>query len=380
MLRDLRRVAANLGKSPTADEYREYGTHSPTTFQNRFETWNNAKRAAGLSRCDGGLIRTKQFLKDLRQVALDLGRSPKRREYDDHGKYGTTTIENRFDGWNNALITAGLEPNKPHIVTSEELLRHMRKKAEDVDIVSTTEFVKETLDHGHGSYDEAFGGLWAAVVRAGLIPSNGVPLSEEDYDSYIQTALDASRPSESLYGLLQAFTGLPPRLLDSFSLDWISRVESELQPPLIRVPAGEIPIDNNWEIILPTQYTTATGNQKSTHIRSLIRWLRDESELCSLGRNAKKDRRHITQEIIERADIDATTADLRGSVAAHLARLKESRFKIEMQFGASKTGWRRSVNDYLLYLYQFENYNHPDYNPHGVYLDPNTGDMTKATR
>ena len=121
LIRDLSRVAADLGKSPTSDEYREYGTHSTTTFQNRFGTWNNAKRAAGLRRCDGGLIRTKKFLEDLRQVAADLSKSPERREYDEHGEYGTTTIQNRFDGWNNALITAGLEPNQPQDTKNEAL-------------------------------------------------------------------------------------------------------------------------------------------------------------------------------------------------------------------------------------------------------------------
>lgn len=57
------------------------------------------------------------------------------------------------------------------------------------------------------------------------------------------------------------------------------------------------------------------------------------------------------QTIIDTAGLDATSINLRSTVAAHLARKGVSRFKIEMQVGAKKTHWQRSIEDCFLYLY-----------------------------
>lgn len=48
LLADLRRVADQLGKSPTETEYKSRGEYWPATYRNRFGTWNDAKAAAGL--------------------------------------------------------------------------------------------------------------------------------------------------------------------------------------------------------------------------------------------------------------------------------------------------------------------------------------------
>lgn len=54
LLADLNRVAEELGKSPSFNEYNEYGSYTGSTYKKRFGSWNEAKEAAGLETTSRG--------------------------------------------------------------------------------------------------------------------------------------------------------------------------------------------------------------------------------------------------------------------------------------------------------------------------------------
>lgn len=54
---------------------------------------------------------SEQFLReDLRRVADEIGRTPTRPEYNEHGESSSTTQRKRFGSWAAAVDEAGLEP------------------------------------------------------------------------------------------------------------------------------------------------------------------------------------------------------------------------------------------------------------------------------
>jgi hypothetical protein len=57
-----------------------------------------------------GRIADDDLLADLRRVADDLGRAPKTAEYDERGAYAYRTVRDRFGTWADALREAGLDP------------------------------------------------------------------------------------------------------------------------------------------------------------------------------------------------------------------------------------------------------------------------------
>jgi hypothetical protein len=305
-----------------------------------------------------------ELLEDLKRVATKIGKPPTADEYNTHGQYASRTLEIRFGTWNKAKCAAGLDKLvKFQNISDKKLLRDLRHSSEDVD---TESFTNKT-------YQNRFGGMWQACVRAGRVPNSPVPLSEKEYESYIQTAVDHSRPSTSLYGLIRGFTGLTGSMLKKFKFDWLSRVNSDIQPILVRVPSEHLPTADHWELILPDHFTTVQGDKKPTHLKSLLQWMMQTDTLYNYA-NSRGSR---ADEVINESGIDANVGDLRATVATHLARRDVSRFKIEMQVGAKKTNWKRSVEDYFLYLYQFEGHCHPDYEPSGTYLDPDSGDVAE---
>jgi len=310
------------------------------------------------------------LLNDIMRVANKLEKSPTQIEYRTHGEYGVTTIRNRFGSWNNGLAASGHTRNTAHGLSDETLLRHLRDRFENAETTSSKEFFHDKLDYGETIYLHRFGGRWRSIVRAGYDPPAAVPISESDYDSYIQTAIDAEYPSVSLLGLLRAFTGFPQGVLNEVSPDWVSRLDSDLQPTLITVPSDHIAGDDNWVAKAPTHYTVA-GKTKESGLEPLLRWLDDtDGNLLTIA----QAKHGILSNLITEAGLDIGPPSLRATVAAHLARRSVSKFEIEMQVGFEKTNWDRSVEDYFLYLYQFEDYCHPDYDPSGVYLDPDSGE------
>ena len=368
LLDDLKRVAAKIGKSPTKREYKTHGQYGSVTLARRFDTWNKAKCAAGL---DIATYTDDELLDDLKRVAAKIGKSPTKREYKTHGQYGSATLARRFGTWNKAKCAAGLDIVELQNISSERLLTDLRQKSEDADVKSHDRLF-ESLEHSDTLYLRRFGGMWQACVRAGRVTNKRVPLSEKEYNSYIQTAINHSRPSTSLYGLIRGFTGLTGSIMREFEFDWLSRINSDIQPILVRVPSEHLPTANHWELVLPDHFTIQ-GDKKPTRLKPLLQWMMQTGTLY--GYTSSGGTR--TNRVIDESGIDANVGDLRATVTTHLARRGVSRFEIEMQVGAEKTNWNRSVEDYLLYLYQFEDYCHPDYEPSGVYLDPDSGDAER---
>lgn len=370
LLDDMREVSNELGHSPTIAEYEKHGEYSGRTVGNYFESWNAGKREANLKvETQGSEVRDIQLLiEDLQRVADKLGKPPEVSEYNAHGKWTERAIYNRFDSWNTALDTAGLALRNSRGLTDEDFLRHLRAWWETSQTTTQMDFLRNDTEFSRRSCKSRFGKPWRALVRAGIEPSVA-PLSPADYNKYIQTAIDIEDPHLSVMGLLRAFTGIPLPTLTYFDLSWISRVNDDHQPPLLTVPSKYIIADEDWVMILPTSYTIA-GEDKSTSLGGMLSWMKNYVEII------EANRKRIDQ-ISDRAGIDTGPESLRASVGAHLARRGMSREKIEMQVGADKLDWWLSIEDFYLYLYQFEGIVHDSYTPSGAYFDPDTGDVTK---
>ncbi|EMA11591.1 hypothetical protein SAMN05443574_103330 [Haloarcula vallismortis] len=133
LLKDLRRVTDELGESPTAVQYREEGSYSPNTFQNRFGSWNKAKEQAGLETSrdvQNREIEDDDLLRDLRTVADQIGESPSIKQYEEHGQYSSKTASNRFGSWNEAKEEAGLKQHSEGTqekASIEEILEELRE-------------------------------------------------------------------------------------------------------------------------------------------------------------------------------------------------------------------------------------------------------------
>lgn len=112
LLHDIRRVAEKIDRAPTVTDYAEHGRYSRSPVQRRFGSWNEAKRQAGVQEIKEWGIDRDRLLHDLRLVADRLGETPSSRQYDEHGQFSRSTMQDRFESWNDAIRAAGLEVNR----------------------------------------------------------------------------------------------------------------------------------------------------------------------------------------------------------------------------------------------------------------------------
>jgi hypothetical protein len=98
LLEDIRLLAKKLGRQPTQTDYREHGKYGHSLPRNRFGSWPNAIKAAGLLyRYQGPTPRptTTVILEDVRRLQRELGRLPTAVEYRQQGKHNVETVMRR---------------------------------------------------------------------------------------------------------------------------------------------------------------------------------------------------------------------------------------------------------------------------------------------
>lgn len=107
VLDDIRRVAAKLGKTPSAGEMIEHGKHSPRLCQNKFGSWNEALHEAGFAPNRKYRLTDQDLLDEIERLAEEFGRPPSSGEVNRIGKFHKCTYFERFGGWEEALTEAG---------------------------------------------------------------------------------------------------------------------------------------------------------------------------------------------------------------------------------------------------------------------------------
>jgi len=125
LVRDIRRVANDLGHAPTVREYQCRGGSTGRTVRRRFESWPDALAAAGLEKYTERIdppsasnkLDDEQLIDDLQAGAVVLGRAPTSTEYRDAGEHSVSTLIRHFGSYAGALEAAGLDDDP----TAEEI-------------------------------------------------------------------------------------------------------------------------------------------------------------------------------------------------------------------------------------------------------------------
>ena len=139
---ELQRLADDLGQSPSLSDMNEHGAHSSKTYQNAFGSWNEALKQAKIEINNEHNIAKSDLLNELTRLKEQLGRTPTSRDMAKHGKYGTSNYPNKFGSWNDAVREAGLEPTREREVPTEELLEEIERVVEKVGYAPTTTQMK----------------------------------------------------------------------------------------------------------------------------------------------------------------------------------------------------------------------------------------------
>lgn len=112
LLEELLRLADDLGRTPSRNLMREKGKFDSKPYRRAFGSWNNALEEAGLEPIEIKGRPEEELLDEIRRLAEELGKTPTSTEMWQKGEFSVTLYRNRFGTWNDAIRAAGLEPNQ----------------------------------------------------------------------------------------------------------------------------------------------------------------------------------------------------------------------------------------------------------------------------
>lgn len=133
LLQAIHLLADSLGRPPTRPEMDHHGLYSREPYERAFGSWNDALQAAGFDPNKEHDIDSAELLDELQSLADQLGHTPSQAEMNEQGAYFSTTYETKFDSWNNAIKQAGLSVRKRVNIPEEDLLDDLRTVTDSLD-------------------------------------------------------------------------------------------------------------------------------------------------------------------------------------------------------------------------------------------------------
>lgn len=183
LLGDLASVANRLGKpSITKDEYNAHGRFAAATMQNRFGSWNEALRKAGLSVSKRMAIPKDELVADLLRVSTLFGTKViSTADYAPLGQFSVETFRRVFGSWPEAVRAAGLSvsPLARSKASVEDLLSNMAAVWEALGRQpKQADLVVPLSNFSHDVYVRRFGS-WRAALEFFVNSANAPEQSPE---------------------------------------------------------------------------------------------------------------------------------------------------------------------------------------------------------
>lgn len=279
LIEDLKQLAAETDGRVVAANMEKHGPWNDETYRVYFGSWDDALRAAGLKPT---YPTEDEVITDLNEVANELGRTPSALDYKRHGTWSSSVVSDRFGGWNTAREVAGLPSltSQRHGYTPDEALTELERINTELDRPLKTKDLDDDPDAPHTqTYHNIFDSLDEAVRQSNIEyyrfanptdkeiledirreSHNGEPPTIRDYKSnglyspegLIETRFDTWRRAIAEAGLTPRKIGNP-----AAEEDLLSELES-LRDRLGKIPSyNEMTQDGNY---CPTTYERHFGS------------------------------------------------------------------------------------------------------------------------
>jgi hypothetical protein len=182
LVEDLQAFAAELGETPTRTEMNDEGPHSSTPYYNEFGSWNDALEAAGLGTNHRNDVPDEELIEALRELDEELDRTPHFEDMAERGGFAPTTYVRRWGSWPEAKAAAGLDPatRTSRRVEREELIEALQELAGELGTAPTQEEMKELGRYSHRPYYRVWDSWEGALRAAGLDSERDHGTSEEE--------------------------------------------------------------------------------------------------------------------------------------------------------------------------------------------------------
>lgn len=166
LIQELERLAEKVGSAPTRAQMDDQGKYHSETYVNHFGSWKTVLSQIGETPNYRNKIPDEELFTELHRLHDELGRLPKQKDMDSHGKYSRGPYLDRFGYWDGCLDAAGLNPK----YSREALLNEIQRLAEKLNKTPTLGDLNEHSDYSLTPFRTEFGSWVAGIKAAGYTP------------------------------------------------------------------------------------------------------------------------------------------------------------------------------------------------------------------
>lgn len=153
--------------------------------------------------------------------------------------------------------------------TDEELLRQLRQLADDLGYVPAQGEVDESDIPSVRTYYNRFSAITVAIAKAGLIPHSWNLLSKREISEWNQTAVSQST-DYALAGVFFQFLPVNVPVYVDFEPEWLITLAEDI---ILRIPSGYTSQNEDLEIRVPETWTDPhTDQEEETKLPELLEW------------------------------------------------------------------------------------------------------------
>ncbi|WP_415383016.1 homing endonuclease associated repeat-containing protein [Halosimplex sp. TS25] len=183
LLDEIERIAESIDGIPKIFDIRKHSTIKSKWYYREFDSWNQALRNAGFEPHRNHDVSNESLVAELQRVADELGRTPTINDIVGSSDYDPALYIGRFDSWNEALRAADLEPSKRSHISDDELKEEFYRLKEALGHVPSGAEMNELGTFSAAVYNIRYGGWNEAVRKFGEEPRYVSP-GEGDSQSY----------------------------------------------------------------------------------------------------------------------------------------------------------------------------------------------------
>ena len=190
LLEELQRLADNVDCSPRITDMADQGRYSSQAYMSKFGSWNNALRAAGFAPNQPKEADCDELLNELKRLAKNIGETPTTQDMNEQGAFSVRPYRRVFGSWNDAIKEAGFEPNtgggrsnlsdNTSQPNKDELKKALCKLSKELDRTPTRDETTEKTAYSRRDFERTFGSFTDACKAADLVPNRYGDLSPED--------------------------------------------------------------------------------------------------------------------------------------------------------------------------------------------------------
>jgi len=168
IIEELQELSKKLDRTVVGSDVNEHCSFSRGACYDYFSSFSEAKRQAGIGVVNAKDVSDQEYLDELRRLADELGRTPTSADMAEKGKYSIQPYQSRWGSWSDALDEVEMKPRNRAAVSDQELLDELQRVAGDLGKTPSAADINQHSEFSDSTYMKRFGGITEARVKAGL--------------------------------------------------------------------------------------------------------------------------------------------------------------------------------------------------------------------